>query len=186
MSSDVVRIAGVMNDSIVDGPGIRVSIFAQGCSHGCVGCHNPQTHDFSGGIDISCAELIAQIRKNPLASGITFSGGDPFFQPEAFCTLAGKIRQESKKYEIAAYTGFTWEYLVAFGNEHQRNLLKELDILVDGPFMQEYLNLDLPFRGSSNQRIIDVPASLKDVVWGETPVKEPVLCTTRRWNGGRK
>lgn len=183
MSSDVIRIAGVVNDSIVDGPGIRVSIFAQGCSHGCVGCHNPQTHDFLGGEEFSCDEILSQIRKNPLASGITFSGGDPFFQAEGFYTLAKALRQEKKKYEIAAYTGFTWEYLVSFGSEYQQKLLEELDILVDGPFVQECMNLDLLFRGSANQRIINVPASLKNVVWGENPVKEPVLCTAKRWIG---
>lgn len=204
MSPTHIKVAGVVNDSIVDGPGIRFSIFAQGCSHNCLGCHNPQTHSFEGGELMSIETIITKISQNPLLKGITFSGGDPFFQAEAFAELAKKIKKlygeksaldkttnakepqrsfPGKKLEIAAYTGFTWEHLVTFGTKEQQELLKYLDILVDGPFILEKRNIDLRFRGSKNQRIIDVPKSLEQTHFGQTPVLDPILCTQKRWTG---
>ena len=177
----ILNIAGLVNDSIVDGPGIRFTVFAQGCTHNCKGCHNPDTHEFGIGVDYPITEIIRQIKQNPLVRGVTLSGGDPFFQAEGFAELARLLREDG--YEVAAYTGFTWEYLVACGDEHQIALLKNLDILVDGLFEIEKRNLDLRFRGSSNQRIIDVPKSLENAVFGISPVPEPIWTTQKRWIG---
>ena len=123
----ILNIAGLVNDSIVDGPGIRFTIFAQGCSHDCPGCHNPDTHPFGMGVDMSISEIINQIKANPLVRGVTFSGGDPFFQAEGFAELARRLK--ALGYEVASYTGFTWEQIVGIGNVHQIELLKNLDIL---------------------------------------------------------
>lgn len=153
-----INIAGLVHDSVVDGPGIRYAIFAQGCSHNCKGCHNPQTHKFGVGSDLSIDEIIADIKTNPLIKGITFTGGDPFFQAAAFAVLAKKLRP--LKYELASYTGFTWEELISTGSPEQKAFLSQLDVLVDGRFILQERNLDLPFKGSSNQRFIDVQKSL--------------------------
>lgn len=177
----ILNIAGLVNDSIVDGPGIRFTIFAQGCKHNCEGCHNPDTHQFGTGVDYTITEIIRQIKSNPLVHGVTFSGGDPFFQAEGFAELAKALKSDG--YEVAAYTGFTWEYLIACGDVHQIELLRNIDILVDGRFVLELKNLDLRFRGSSNQRIIDVPKSLELAVPGMSPVPEPVCTTQKRWVG---
>ena len=177
----VLNIAGLVNDSIVDGPGIRFTVFAQGCSHNCKGCHNPDTHPFGTGVNFTIQEIIRQIKTNPLVRGVTFSGGDPFFQAEGCAELARELK--AMNYEVASYTGFTWEYLIACGDEHQIELLKNLDILVDGPFDIEKRNLDLRFRGSSNQRIIDVQKSLENVEFGKSPVPEPLWTTQKRWIG---
>ena len=179
--NSILNIAGLVNDSIVDGPGIRFTVFAQGCSHNCEGCHNPDTHPFGVGQNYMISEIIRQIKSNPLVRGVTFSGGDPFFQAEGFAELAKELK--AMKYEVAAYTGFTWEYLIACGDEHHIELLKYLDILVDGRFEIEKRNLDLRFRGSSNQRIIDVQKSLENVVFGVSPVPAPILTTQKRWIG---
>ena len=177
----ILNIAGLVNDSIVDGPGIRFTIFAQGCSHACPGCHNPDTHPFGIGFDMSLSEIINQIKANPLVRGVTFSGGDPFFQAEGFAELARRLKE--MKYEVASYTGFTWEQIVGIGNTHQIELLKNLDILVDGLYIEEKRNLDLRFRGSENQRIIDVQKSLEGISFGISPVHQPILCTQKRWIG---
>jgi len=176
-----INIAGLVPDSIVDGPGIRFTVFCQGCAHNCPGCHNPQTHPFNAGKDYTVLELIKKIQENPLCKGVTFSGGDPMFQPEGFSALAEKLK--SLNYEIACYTGFTWEALMKDKSEFaafRLELLKNIDVLIDGPFVLEKKNLDLLFRGSSNQRIIDVQKSL---IHPELP---PVLCTQKRWCGRKK
>jgi anaerobic ribonucleoside-triphosphate reductase activating protein len=189
---EIINIAGTVTDSIVDGPGIRYSIFAQGCAHNCLGCHNPHTHEFGIGKNVSVSELFSDIQKNPLVRGVTFSGGDPFYQSKGFAQLAQLLHQQ--KYEVACYTGFTWEHLVALGSTEQQKLLSNLDILVDGPFLIMERNLDLLFRGSENQRIIDVPASLQALAkqngtelnptgFRKTPVPSPILCTAKRWVG---
>lgn len=152
-----IRIAGLVNDSIVDGPGFRFTIFTQGCPHACPGCHNPQTHDFSGGKDIDTAEIIAKFRKNPLLDGITLSGGEPFCQSEA-CAEIAKAAKDSKL-NVWAYSGYTYETLVS-GKPEWLELLKYVDVLVDGRFELELRTLELRFRGSKNQRLIDVSASL--------------------------
>lgn len=154
-----IRIAGIVKESIVDGPGIRMVLFAQGCKHKCSGCHNPETHSFSGGTLYSIDWILAQVRKNPLLDGVTFSGGEPFEQAESFSKLAVELKKMGLN--IMTYTGYTLEYLRenADTNPGWRNLLNSTDILVDGRFDLQKKNLLLKFRGSENQRIIDVKNS---------------------------
>lgn len=154
-----IRIAGMVNDSIVDGAGLRFTVFTQGCPHHCAGCHNPQTHDFSGGKDIDTEEIIQTFRKNPLLDGITLSGGEPFCQSEACLQLAEAAHAAGLN--VWAYSGYTFEELLA-GKAEWKRLLEEVDVLVDGPFLLEKRTLECRFRGSSNQRLIDVQASLKE------------------------
>ena len=152
-----LRIAGTVNDSIVDGPGLRYAVFTQGCPHDCPGCHNPQTHDFSGGKDIDTSEILAQIRKNPLLDGLTLTGGEPICQ----CTACVALAQGAHAHglNVWCYSGYTFEELIN-GKAEWRLLLQNIDMLVDGPFLLEKRSLDCRFRGSSNQRLIDVPKSL--------------------------
>lgn len=167
-----MQLASIVEDSIVDGPGIRVTVFCQGCPHRCEGCHNPQSHLFEGGTPKTAQEVFAVIKGSPLARGVTFSGGEPFAQAQAFAALAALLKADG--YEVASYSGYTFEELLA-GTPAQQALLQQLDILVDGPFVLAQRNLDLRFRGSENQRIIDVPRSLAQ--------KSAVLCTAERWTG---
>ena len=155
-----LRIAGVVNESIVDGKGIRYTIFVQGCPHHCEGCHNPQTHDFSGGNEITIQQLLKAIQKDPLLSGVTFSGGEPFCQPEALAALGKEIK--ALGLDITIYSGYTFEelWLMSEKNKAIRELLEIADILIDGKFILEQKSLMLKFRGSKNQRIIDVPKSI--------------------------
>lgn len=155
-----LRIAGTANDSIVDGPGIRFTIFTQGCPHHCEGCHNPQTHDFSGGTLTDTDELLNRIKSNPLLDGVTFSGGEPFCQAEALAELGSKIK--SLGLNIVTYTGYTFEELFAEReNRSIGKLLSVTDYLIDGPFILGQKNWEIRFRGSSNQRIIDTAESLR-------------------------
>lgn len=167
----MLRLAGIAGDSIVDGPGLRVTVFAQGCPHRCEGCHNPETWPFEGGTDMSTEAIVDVIRANPLCRGVTFSGGEPFAQAEGYAELAERLR--ALGYEIASYTGYRFEQLRA-GTSAQRKLLGLLDILVDGPFVLAERSLSLPFRGSRNQRILDVPASLRE--------GKAVITASKRWN----
>ena len=153
-----MRIANTVNDSIVDGRGLRYAVFTQGCPHRCPGCHNPETWDFDAGTRMEAEDLAQIARDNPLCRGVTFSGGEPFAQPEGFAELARILKAEG--YEIASYTGYTFEQLLA-GTPAQRELLGLLDVLVDGPFVLSQRSLDLVYRGSANQRILDVPESLR-------------------------
>lgn len=157
-----LRIAGVEPESFVDGPGIRFSIFTQGCSHHCPGCHNPQTHDFNGGHDISLAELLTMIEENPLLDGVTLSGGDPMFQAAALVPLAREIKERGLN--LVIFTGFTYERLMSMAPEKPEllELLSFADILVDGPFVMSKRCMDIKFRGSINQRLIDVQQSLTE------------------------
>lgn len=155
--TNIINTAGIADDSIVDGPGIRVTIFAQGCPRRCEGCHNPATHSFGAGEDYTVDELYARVKKNPLAKGVTFSGGEPFSQADSFMALAELLRADGC--ELAAYTGYTFEQLYS-GTPAQRSLLALLDVLVDGEFVQQHRNLGLRWRGSENQRIIDVQRSI--------------------------
>lgn len=155
-----MRIAGTVQDSIVDGPGFRFTVFTQGCSHHCPGCHNPQTHDPSGGTEHTVEELLERMRSNPLTDGLTLSGGEPFEQPED-CLLLARGAHESGL-NVWSYTGYLFEFLRDQGTEAQKALLRELDVLVDGPFLLEQRTLSLPWRGSRNQRVIDVPKSLEN------------------------
>ena len=140
---------------MVDGPGFRTSIYCAGCRHQCPGCHNPQSWPFDQGREMSVAELMRIIEADPFAN-VTFSGGDPMYQAAGFAELAREIHRRTNK-DIWCYTGFTFESLI---HQDQRELLEELDVLVDGPFIEALRDPDLLFRGSSNQRIIDVQASL--------------------------
>lgn len=158
----VIRLSGVVKESIVDGPGIRYVIFTQGCPHKCEGCHNPQTHDFDAGYDGDTEQLLSEIKENPLISGVTFSGGEPFCQPEPLTQIAQEVHKMKKN--IVCYSGYTFEELIKLSNTKPEilDLLKEVDILIDGKFILEQKSLMLKFRGSKNQRIIDVKKSLED------------------------
>lgn len=147
-----IRIAGIEEESIVDGPGIRMVIFAQGCKHNCVGCHNPESHSFTGGQLVEVDEIIKRVKANPLLDGISLSGGEPFEQAEECSILAKKVR--ALGLNVVTYTGYTFEEILA--EENFRRLLLETDILIDGKFEIEEKSLMLKFRGSKNQRIIDV------------------------------
>ena len=143
----------------MDGPGIRTTIFCQGCPHHCPGCHNPETWAFGQGTDLEVERIAAIVEENPLCRGVTFSGGEPFAQAAGFAGLAKILK--AKGYEVASYSGYTFEELLE-GTEEQRELLSCIDILIDGPFLQAEKSLEIAFRGSCNQRILDVPASLKE------------------------
>lgn len=149
-----LRIAGTLTDSIVDGPGIRYVIFTQGCPHHCPGCHNPQTHDPKGGRDADVEEILQQIAANPLSVGVTFSGGEPFLQAEALIPVARRVKALGKNLTI--YTGYLYEQLTKSEKPGVRELLSLADLLVDGPFLLAERDLTLPYRGSSNQRVIDL------------------------------
>lgn len=159
LSQDMLRIAGVVKESTVDGPGFRYVIFTQGCPHHCEGCHNPQTHDFEGGKLVSIDKIVADIKKNPLLKGITLSGGEPFMQANQ---LANLVSQLEDKYTVMAYTGFKFEYLIEHANEENGyvNLLEKVDVLIDGKFEQALLDENLLFRGSQNQRAIRAKESI--------------------------
>ena len=168
----MLNVSGLVQDSIVDGPGIRTTIFSQGCPHHCPGCHNPETWDFGCGTDVEEERLVEIVRSNPLCRGVTFSGGEPFAQAAGFAKLAKLLK--AKGYEVASYTGYTFEELLA-GSAEQRQLLETIDVLIDGPFLQAQKSLEIAFRGSKNQRILDVPKSLA--------AGEAVETTSKRWLG---
>lgn len=159
IASDTIKVAGVIGDSITDGPGIRMTVFVQGCPHHCPGCHNPETHPFEGGQPRTAQELLEKLDKNPLLSGVTLSGGEPFCQAAALLPLAEGVR--ARGLELAAYSGWTYEQLLAQGGDAE-NLLRLCHVLVDGPFVLAERSLSLRFRGSKNQRIIDVQRSLAE------------------------
>ena len=154
-----MRIFGLQQDSIVDGPGFRFACFVQGCPHGCPGCHNPDSHDPAGGQEMSVEEVARQLLKNPLTDGLTLSGGEPFAQAED-CLALAKIAHEHGL-NVWSYSGWTFEYLRDRGTPEQKALLAELDVLVDGPFLLSERTLALPWRGSRNQRVVDVRRSLE-------------------------
>lgn len=155
-----MRIAGFVEESIVDGPGFRIVIFFQGCAHHCFGCHNPETWDFEGGKEVSFDLIKKIIDDNPYADGITLSGGDPLYQIDASTEIAKYAK--SKGLDVILYTGFLFEEVLEMTKANQRlkDLLNNVDTLIDGPFILEQRHLSLKFRGSSNQRIIDVKKSL--------------------------
>ena len=154
-----LRIAGTVNDSIVDGPGIRYTIFTQGCPHHCPGCHNPQTHDFAGGQDADVEKILEKIFNNPILSGVTFSGGEPFCQAEALVPIAEAIKEKGK--HLMIYTGYLLEHLQKMENAGVQRLLELADVIVDGPFILAEKNLTLSYRGSENQRVIDMVKTRK-------------------------
>ncbi len=160
------RLSGIVNDSIVDGAGFRLAVFMQGCPHGCPGCHNEETWDPQGGHEADTEDIRQMLKSNPLLDGITLSGGDPFFQPEAALAMARITKDMGLN--VWAYTGWTLEELQAMENPAVQALLEHIDVLVDGPFIQAQRSLALRFRGSANQRLIDLPATLSSgsvVLW---------------------
>ena len=154
----MISVLSIIEDTMVDGPGFRTSIYCAGCRHECVGCHNPQSWDFQGGHAMTTDDIMRIIEADPYAN-VTFSGGDPMYQPEGFAELARAIKERTTK-DIWCYTGFTFEMLVS--NPRQRALLELIDVLVDGPFIKSQRDESLRFRGSRNQRLIDVPQSLSE------------------------
>jgi anaerobic ribonucleoside-triphosphate reductase activating protein len=152
----MISILNIVHDTMVDGPGFRTSIYCAGCPNGCPGCHNPQSWDINNGHPMSTDDIMAEIKSDSFAN-VTFSGGDPMFQPEGFLELAEAIKTETEK-TIWCFSGFKYEVLVK--NPAQKALLEQIDVLVDGSFVKELRDEDLIFRGSSNQRIIDVKKSL--------------------------
>ena len=163
-----ISLSGVTGDSIVDGPGLRLTIFTQGCLHHCPGCHNPQTHDPEGGSWADTEDILAAAAENPLLDGITLSGGDPFLQPVPCLALAEGAHKIGLN--VWTYTGYAWEALLEENDAEKLALLKETDVLVDGPFLLAERSLELRFCGSRNQRLIDVKKSLaedKVVLWEE-------------------
>lgn len=169
-SNFLIRIAGYIQDSIVDGPGMRLTVFTQGCPHMCKGCHNPETWGFKGGEIISVSDLEMILASNPLISGLTLSGGEPFMQPEACVTLAKAAHSLGKN--VWVYTGYTYEDLKTCKSEgsYADKFLEEIDVLVDGPFIEEEKSLSLLFRGSKNQRLIDMKKTRETgeiVLWDE-------------------
>ena len=155
-----IRMSGVVEESIVDGPGIRFTIFVQGCPHRCPGCHNPQTHDFLGGYDDDTDSLFERIIKNPLLDGVTFSGGEPFCQARPLAELAVRLRAAGLG--VMSYSGFTVEELIreASSENAYMELLNSIDYLVDGRFVESLKSYECRFRGSTNQRIIDVKKTI--------------------------
>lgn len=151
----------IQSDSIVDGEGIRSVIWFQGCSHNCPGCHNPETHDFNAGELVSLDEMKEQIDELEYQAGVTFSGGDPMMQVEALTELAAYVK--SKGMNVWCYTGFTFEELMTLAekNDNYRKALEQIDVLVDGKFVMDLKSFDVQFRGSSNQRILDIAKSLE-------------------------
>ncbi len=152
----MLAILRIVEDTMVDGPGMRTAIYAAGCTHHCPGCHNPQSWDIRAGEKMTTEDILRPILADPFAD-VTFTGGDPMMQPEGFTELARAIRERSRK-TIWCYTGYTYEALLTM--PPQRELMQHLDVLVDGPFVQSLRDEQLRFRGSSNQRLIDVQRSL--------------------------
>ncbi len=162
-----LRIAGVVRESVVDGPGLRYVIFAQGCPHRCPGCHNPETWDPAGGYEVLFLEILNDITVNPLITGVTLSGGEPFMQAASFAVLATTLKH--KGFNLVTYTGYTLEELRDMPDEGVKDLLAVTDILIDGPFLIAERDLTLPFRGSRNQRIINIRGSNDNPTGLQTP-----------------
>ena len=157
-----IRILDILEETMADGPGLRTSIYCAGCLHHCPGCHNPQSWNMNGGYEASIEDLLSIIKSDEF-SNVTFSGGDPFFQAEAFTELARRIKEETNK-TIWCYTGFTYEEILK--DKKMSEMLKYLDVLVDGPFILEKRDTSLLFRGSSNQRIIYLTEKPEEIIPG--------------------
>ena len=156
LENTTLKIAGVVTESIVDGPGIRYTIFTQGCPFHCKGCHNPQSQPLKGGMDVKLKIFYDEIKQNPLVTCVPYSGGEPFIQAGALSLLAKVLKREG--YSVWSYSGYTYDKLER--DDKFRSLLEQIDVLVDGPYVQSKHSMDIDFRGSTNQRIIDVPKSL--------------------------
>lgn len=150
-----LRVSGIVEESVVDGPGVRFVVFTQGCEHHCPGCHNPHTHALDGGTMMQTDAILARFDEDPLLSGITFSGGEPFLQPGALAELAEAVHARGK--DVMVYSGFTFEQLLEREEREPAvgRLLAQADILVDGPYVESRRNLELEFRGSDNQRLLN-------------------------------
>lgn len=167
-SIESLRLAGLVKESVVDGPGLRAVVFVQGCPHRCPGCHNPETWDPAGGFAVTVDELWRELKDLRLLRGITYSGGEPFAQAEPLAVLAERIKERG--WDLFVYTGYTWEELERRRREDPGTdrLLRLADVLIDGPFILKERDLSLPFRGSRNQRLIDLratEASGRVVLW---------------------
>ncbi|MFQ8706286.1 MAG: anaerobic ribonucleoside-triphosphate reductase activating protein [Thomasclavelia sp.] len=163
-----IRLFGTANDSIVDGPGLRYTIFTQGCYHKCMGCHNPKSHDINGGYLKDINEIIIEIDENPLLDGITLSGGEPMLQIEPLIEICKEVKQRGLS--IVIYSGFTFEQIVK--DSKMKSLLELCDMLIDGKFEQDKKSLSLLYRGSSNQRLINIQESLRQAKVIEYDVNE--------------
>ena len=166
--TDTLSLLDIIEDTVVDGPGFRVSVYAAGCSHHCPGCHNPQSWNPSNGHPAAVEDIVAKIADNPFAN-VTFSGGDPLFQVEGFTRLAQRLKETAGK-NIWCYTGFRYEEILA--SNRLSRILPYIDVLVDGRFDPSRKQEGLLFRGSSNQRLVDVPASLRSgkvIPWEYNP-----------------
>lgn len=154
-----IRLFGVANDSIVDGPGLRYSVYTQGCSHHCKGCHNAESWAFEGGTETTIGALIDDIAQNKLIHDVTLSGGDPFEQAGPVAVLATELKKRG--YGLWAYSGYTLEELTekAKSDEDIKTILETIDVLVDGRFEEDKRSLDLKWKGSSNQRVINMNAT---------------------------
>ncbi|MCL2631355.1 MAG: anaerobic ribonucleoside-triphosphate reductase activating protein [Firmicutes bacterium] len=172
MNGTKIRIAGTIKESITDGAGIRYTVFVQGCAFACEGCHNSHAQNFDGGTLADINEIFADIIKNPLLSGVTFSGGEPFLQAEGLSVLAEKIKEAGL--ELAVYTGYSYEEIINSSNPHFSKLLSFTDTLIDGRFILSQKSLKLKFKGSGNQRIINVKESLRQ--------DRVILDESERWN----
>lgn len=154
-----LRISGLVAESIVDGKGMRYVVFCQGCPHHCPGCHNPATHDFEGGREVELQEIVSEIAKDPLLQGVTFSGGEPFCQAAAFAELARMLKAlPGRRLDLMVYSGWTYEQLLEKAKDEPAvgELLGLCDTLMDGPFLLAQRDLTLRYRGSRNQRYIDL------------------------------
>ena len=160
MIQQTINIAGIMEDSIVDGPGLRTAIFAQGCPRRCEGCHNPESWAFGTGTDMTVQDLFWRVKKNPLVRGVTLSGGEPMEQAEALLPFAREVRARGR--DLVIFSGYTFEQLLEMGTRRPavRELLSLAFLLVDGRFVLAERDLTLRFRGSRNQRLLDPAASL--------------------------
>ncbi len=153
-----IRLYGKTHDSIVDGPGLRYAVFTQGCPHHCLGCHNPSSHDINSGVIEDTDDIIKDIDNNPLLDGVTLSGGEPFIQCEPLIDLVKKLKK--RNLHVIIYSGYTFEDILKLGDK-EKELLSLCDILIDGRFIESLKQLSLLYRGSSNQRIINIKESLK-------------------------
>jgi anaerobic ribonucleoside-triphosphate reductase activating protein len=162
-----MRLSGITQESLVDGPGLRYVIFAQGCRHCCPHCQNPETWDINAGKEFSVKQVIRLLKQQKKPKrGVTFSGGEPFLQADELAEVAQAAHE--KEWDVVTYTGFTYEELIADNNGGVKALLSASDILIDGKYIHELRSASLQFRGSSNQRIIDVAATQKKgriVLW---------------------
>ena len=167
MMTQTLRLFGIAEESVVDGPGFRYAVFVQGCPHNCPGCHNPESHDFDGGTLRDIDSIFQEICQDPLLRGVTFSGGEPFCQPGSLVELAKMVH--SRGLDVMVYTGWTLEQLQAMENPEVHALLEQADYLVDGPFILAQRDIDLNFRGSSNQRVLDMKRTLEEhtPVWAD-------------------